>query len=153
MRLAREERRDLFLPDPLAVLAVEVPQAAHQPRLFRQAARAFPDLTFYDADIPLALRHAARYGTFPLARCRVTAANGGQVQAIQALDTPWELDPAPAPLRGLELEPDCDPGHAEPRYLLARFAALRLPLPAGCAAPFAGEPARLAGRTSTPICC
>ncbi len=121
VRLAREERRDLFLPHPVTVLAVEVPCAAHQPRLFRQAARDFGDLTFYDADIPLALRHAARYGTFPLARCRVRAANGGEVQALQVLDTPWELDPSPAPLRGLELEPDCDPAHAEPRYLLARF--------------------------------
>src|SRR4030042_3586420 len=71
LELQRAERRDLFQPQPLTVLAVQVQQPAEQPRLFYQAAGAFPDLTFYDADIPPALRHAAQYATFPLVHCRV----------------------------------------------------------------------------------
>jgi len=62
--LSRQERRDLFQDDPLTVLAVQVENAAEQPDLFRQVAKYFPALTYYDADIPLALRHAAVYATF-----------------------------------------------------------------------------------------
>ena len=121
LSLSRSERRDLFQPQPMPVLAVEVPAACQQPRLFQGAAAAFPDLDFYDADVPLALRHAAVYGTFPLAHCRVEATTGGVVQRIQPLDTRWTLDPPPAPLRSLTLEPDCDPSHGEPRRLLVQY--------------------------------
>jgi DNA polymerase-2 len=116
--LARAERRDLFQTQPLTVLSVQVQQPAEQPRLFFQAAAAFPDLTFYDADIPPALRHAAQYATFPLARCRVEADQHDKVQVLQVLDSPWDLDPEPPPLRVLALQPDVDPAHAEPRCLV-----------------------------------
>jgi DNA polymerase II len=121
MKLSREERRDLFLPHPLPVLAIQVEQAASQERLFRQAAERFPDLTFYDADVPLALRYAAAHAVFPLARCRVAASLDGQVEGIEAQDSPWDLDPLPPPLRTLTLEPAGDPAHAPPMHLLARF--------------------------------
>jgi DNA polymerase-2 len=129
-RLARAERRDLFSPQPLAVLAIQVAQPAAQPRLFLRAAEAFPDVAFYDADLPLALHHAAAYGTFPLARCRLEVSAGGQVQALETLDTPWELDPLAPPLRLLTLEPDCDPFHRAPASLLVRSreASYRLTL-------------------------
>ncbi|HSQ17375.1 MAG TPA: DNA polymerase domain-containing protein [Anaerolineales bacterium] len=116
--LSRLERRDLFYPQPLPVLAARVLQPAQQPGLFRRAAERFPDLNFYDADLPLALHHAAAYGTFPLARCRVETDAEGKVQALQVLDTPWELEPTPAPLRLLRLEPDVDPAHARPQSVL-----------------------------------
>ncbi len=119
--LSRRERRDLFAEQPLAVLAVEVAQAAAQPRLFQQVADAFPDLTYYDADIPLALRYAALYGVFPLARCNLVCSEDGLVQSVEALDTPWDLDAPAPPLRVLSLEPDSDPAHREPQHLLARF--------------------------------
>ena len=130
--LRRAEKRDLFLPEPLPVLAIEVAQAYRQPRLFSQASAAFPELTWYDADLPLALRHAAAWGTFPLAHLQVQADALGRVQRITPLDTRWTLDPPPPPLRILELEPDCDPRHGTPRALLARFgkAEMRLPLDA-----------------------
>lgn len=120
LALSRAEKRDLFLPAPMPVLAVEVARAADQPGLFRRVAQAFPDLSYYDADIPLPLRHTARFGTFPLARVRVDASLDGRVQALEALDRPWDLDPPPAPLRILELEPDSDPAHTPPRALLVR---------------------------------
>jgi DNA polymerase-2 len=118
--LSRAERRDLFQPEPVTVLAIEVPRPAVQPRLFQQVARAFPDLTYYDADLQVTLRYAAAHGVFPLARCRVLVDEEGGVQEITALDTPWDLDPEPPPLRILSLEPDCDPAHAPPTRLRAR---------------------------------
>ena len=128
--LRRAEKRDLFQPAAQAMLAVEVAQAYRQPQLFAQACAAFPDLTWYDADVPVALRHAAACGTFPLAHLLVEADELGRVQRIQPLDTRWTLDPPPAPLRILELEPDCDPRHGTPRTLLVRYekAEWRLPL-------------------------
>ena len=88
--LSRCERRDLFQPQPLTVLAVQVPQPAHQPRLFKRVAKHFPELTYYDADVQLTLRYAAVHRVFPLVRCRVRANDAGQVEEITALDLPWD---------------------------------------------------------------
>lgn len=120
VRLARAKRRDIFAAQPLDLLSVQVQQPAAQPALFQRAAAAFPDLTYYDADIPIQLRHAARFGTFPLAYCQVTTDQQDVVQDIQVLDSPWELDPETAPLRILSLEPDVDPAHAPPSSLRIR---------------------------------
>jgi DNA polymerase-2 len=117
--LARATRQDLF-SGPITVLEVTVSNAARQPGLFRDLAQRFPDLDYYDADIPLPLRFAARHGVFPLARCRAQADENGQLSSLAALDTPWEIDPAPPPLRVLSIKPDCDPGHARPAYLELR---------------------------------
>lgn len=118
--LSRTQRRDLFRDAPVDVLAVEVQHPVDQPRLFRRIARAFPELTYYDADLPLTLRHAAVYGTFPLARCRVLIDQAEEVREIEVLDSPWELDPPAPPLRILSLEPDVDPAHDSPRCLNVR---------------------------------
>ncbi len=115
--LSRTQRRDLFSPEPISVLSIQVADAAAQPLLFQRAAAAFPDLIYYDADLPISLRHAAVFGTFPLAHCRVRADETGQVQAISPLDTPWDLDPPTPPLRILAVEPDVDPFHATPTHL------------------------------------
>ncbi|HUF37996.1 MAG TPA: DNA polymerase domain-containing protein, partial [Anaerolineales bacterium] len=80
------------------------------------ARRAFPDLTWYDADVPFPLRAAARYGVFPLARCEIEC-EGDRLLAVRPLDSPWDLDPEPPPLRALHLEPDSDPAHRDPRCL------------------------------------
>jgi hypothetical protein len=53
--LAREQRRDLFSGDT-PVLSVELARPSDLPRLFQRTSRAFPDLTYYDADIHLSLR-------------------------------------------------------------------------------------------------
>jgi DNA polymerase-2 len=128
--LSKTERRDLFQPQPLTVLAIQVTQPALQPRLFQQVVQNFPDLTYYNADVQLTLRYAAAHQVFPLARCRVRVDDSGQVSEIAALDSPWELDPESPPLRVLSLEPDSDPAHAAPTHLSLRFErfAYRLPL-------------------------
>lgn len=114
---AREARRDLFIGEPIPVLAIQVPQAAAQPDLFSDVSQRFPELTYYDADLPIALRYAAVYGVFPLARCRVRISGEDQLAEIQPLDTPWDVDPLPAPLRILAIDPDVNPAHAPPRQL------------------------------------
>ena len=112
------------------MLAVESDQPARLPALFYRTQQAFPDLNYYDADISLPLRCAAVNGLFPLARVRLEANENHLIQAISVLDTPWELDPPPAPLRQLSLQPDCDPAHADPAFLHVRFESYtyRFPL-------------------------
>ena len=119
--LARDKRCDLFQEDLVDVLAVGVNQAARQPLLFHEITERFPDLDYYNADLHITLRHAARFGTFPLARCYVHTDENGRIEEMRVLDSPWDLDPSPAPLRVLALKPDCDPAHAEPRALVASF--------------------------------
>ena len=120
LRLYRAERRDLFHDQPLTLLAIEMKAPIRQPRLFQQVARRFPELDYYDADLNITLRHAARCGTFPLARCYISANDEGLVRDLRVLDSPWDLDPLEAPLRVLALKPDCDPAHAQPSTLIAR---------------------------------
>lgn len=128
--LARTERVDLFREEPVTALAVQIENAADQPRIFYQLARQFPDLTYYDVDIPIAIRYEAVYDVFPLARCRVVADDHGRVRSVRALDSPWDLDHEQPPLRILTLEPDCDPYHDPPTQLNVRFYhhTYRLPL-------------------------
>ena len=117
--LQRTERRDLF-GGMRTVMAIEVTHPADQPQLFNLLARQFPDLTWYDADLALSLRHAAVHGTFALANCKISVDETGWIRSITVLDSPWTLDlPAPA-MRVIALEPDVDPAHAQPRKLLVR---------------------------------
>jgi DNA polymerase-2 len=119
--LSRAERRELFSGQSIPLLAVQVPQAEQATAVFQQVQQAFPDLTYYDADIPTHLRYTAEHNLFPLARCRVRLMEGNGIQEITPLESPWELDPLPPPLRCLSLEPDCDPAHADPQAILVRY--------------------------------
>ncbi|MDK2981188.1 MAG: polymerase [Chloroflexota bacterium] len=113
------QRQDLYRQEAISVLAVETQPVAIG-ALVRRVSKRFPDLDYYDADIPIAIRYAARYGTFPLAHCRVAHTNGS-LQRITVLDTPWDLDPPAPPLRTLQLELDSDPRYSPPEILTARF--------------------------------
>lgn len=73
--LSREERRDLFQEKPQTVLAVTLPQPQCLEALFRRAARVFPDLVYYDADIPISVRQAVVYSV------RCGACSGGRMRA------------------------------------------------------------------------
>ena len=101
------ERIDLFLDRHIEVLEVRVTVPGNLPRLFRQASRAFPDLTYYDADIPLPQRYVLERELFPLAYCAVDEAQG-TIQRIEALDTPWDVDYELPPLRVMTLRMDGD---------------------------------------------
>ena len=130
IELKRSERKDIFAPQPVQVLEATMPQTAAQPYLFARVGREFPELAYYDADLPITTRHAAIYNTFPLAHCQVEVDEHGKVQSLKTLDTPWELDPPAPPLHLLALEPDVDPAHATPSQLYVRSmsASYRLSL-------------------------
>jgi len=145
VHLARSERKDVFEgtlaphgaktadgglkpPRLVTVLAVEILQPVKLDGLFRKMVAAFPDLTWYDGDISLPLRHAAAYGIFPLAQVRLEV-RAEKVVNITPLDTPWDLEPVPAPLRILSLEPDCDPAHGNPKALIVSYERVRYALP------------------------
>jgi DNA polymerase-2 len=102
LTLARGEHTDLFLDQPVEVLEVGVPQPGRLPALFRQTADAFPNLTYYNADISLAQRYVLARGVFPLAYCTLEV-DGEQVREIRSLDSPWEIDYALPPLRTMAL--------------------------------------------------
>lgn len=128
--LSRQERRDLFLPDPIPVLCAAVHDPAALRPLFEDVADEFPDLTYYDADLPVQIRHAAAFGSFPLARCRVLVDAAGYVQTFEALETPWDLETEPPPLVVLEINlPEGDPRHAAPTCLELRCGAWKQELP------------------------
>jgi len=118
--LSRTQRRDLFT-GLVDVLAVQAPDPVSQNRLFWTVRGRFPDLDYYNADIPVALRYGAAHGLFPLAHCQVVAAEDGRVQAITPLDSRWDIDPSWPELRLLTIEPDVDPGHAEPTALIVKY--------------------------------
>ncbi len=117
-RLERTQRRELFSASPVPLLAVQTDQQDQLTRLFSQTMAAFPDLTYYDVDIPLSLRHAAVYNTFPLARCSLQVDQDNTIQELYVLDSPWEINPPTPPLRILRLEPDVDPTRHDPQTLL-----------------------------------
>lgn len=129
LRLGREVRRDLFVAEPLAVLAAELDTAAALAQLFPLVEQAFPDLSYYDVDVQIQTRHAAVYGTFPLAQCRISVDGQQCLQALEVLDSAWDRDPERPPLRILELNLHDDPRHAPPATLELRCGAWHQTLP------------------------
>jgi DNA polymerase-2 len=113
-QLSRAERQDLFADQPLVVLQIITRTPLEQEKLFSHLKQAFPDLAYYDADIPIDLRYAAQTGVFPLARCRVQASEDGEIQDLETLDSPWGIDAPPVPLQVMSLVPDTNPDHKEP---------------------------------------
>ncbi len=105
--LARDEQTDLFLDRAIEVLKVSVRVPDRLARLFRQVADFRPDLTYYNADIPLPQRYVLARGVFPLAYCAVDV-EGDRIRHIEALDTPYEIDYSLPQLRTMVLQLDGD---------------------------------------------
>jgi DNA polymerase II len=118
--LSRTQREDLH-EGTKDVLEVNVINPLLFDELFKEVNQRFPDLLYYDVDIPLILRYTAKYGVFPLGHCRVEVEEGWKISRITLLDTPWQLDPRLPDLRELHLRPDADPSHAQPKYLSVKF--------------------------------
>jgi len=126
--LSRVERRDLFQAESMPVMRIEVSNREDLQRVFYRTQSVFPDLDYYDMDISPSLRHAADYGTFPLACCEF-ALEGEQVKSIRPLETPWDLDAILPPLRILKLEPDTEPNHSHPLKLKIQYGRVSYSLP------------------------
>jgi DNA polymerase-2 len=119
VKLDRTARRDLFLGER-DVLSVTTSSPAKLPKIFSGLSRQFPALDYYDADIPLSLRFIAQTNTHLLGRCRVEQDNEW-VRGIEPLNSPWEIDPTPIPLRILTLSPDSNPAIRKPTQLRIRY--------------------------------
>lgn len=128
VKLARTQRDDLYA-GAQDVMEIRVLSPALYWELFQEVSDYFPELTYYDADIPLVLRYNAAHRVFPLAHCQIAAQPGGKVFEISALDTPWDLSPALPLLRELSLRPDTDPGHGPPNSLLIDYERYSFCLP------------------------
>jgi DNA polymerase-2 len=115
VKLERMVRRDLFLGER-DMLAVTVSNPSALPSLFAELSRQFPALDYYNADIPLSLRFIGQTNTHLLGKCRVRL-DDEMVQAIEPLDSSWEIEPVPIPIRILTLSPDVNPAIHKPKYL------------------------------------
>jgi hypothetical protein len=120
VRLQRVQRKDLHegMKD---VLEVKVINPLDFDELFKEVYGGFPDLLYYDTDIPLILRYAAKYSVFPVGRCKIQVRTGWKISSIVPLDDPWELDPRLPDLRVVEIRPDHNPSHSTPRHLSIHF--------------------------------
>jgi DNA polymerase-2 len=76
------------------------------------------------------LGYGAKFGVFPLGRCKIEVKQGWSISRITPLDTPREVEPELPDLRTLEIRPDDNPHHALPQYLRVQFDRFdyRLPL-------------------------
>jgi DNA polymerase-2 len=122
VQLARRQKADLFAGG-LDVLAVTVSQPAHLATVFHTVRRQFPELDYYDADIPLWLRLAAAWSVFPLAYCQIVADDNGRIQQMTPRETPWQTKPTQPPLTIMRLEPDQPPSRATPTAVRVRCGA------------------------------
>ena len=117
--LARTRRKDLFNGE-CDVLAITVSHPYELPKIYRDLSDEFPMLDYYDADIPLSLRYAAQTDARLLSRCRFKL-DRELVCAVEALDSPWALNPRSIPLRILQLSPNIEPALGTPTRLQVKY--------------------------------
>ncbi len=129
LQLSRVEKQDLFVEKPLPVLEIMTETPLGQEKLFNQLKRSFPGLAYYNADISVDLRYAARTGTFPLARCRVLTTDEGEIKTLETLDSPWTIDSPQVPLLVMSLVPDANPDHREPTSLKVHISGKHYTFP------------------------
>ena len=132
--LARTRRTDLFAGER-DVLAITVPHPHELPKIFHNLSHEFPMLDYYDADIPLPLRFAARTDVRLLSHCRFIL-DGELVCALEALDSPWALNPCSIPLRILNLSPNIEPALGMPSKLKVKYERVEYSLNLEPARPF-----------------
>ncbi len=119
IELSRVERRDLF-SGFIPVLQAQIVHPVEAASIFARAAQTFPALTYYDADIPISLRYAARYNVYPLAYCEIRVHKVNTIEEIRPLTSPWELNTPLPPIKVMHLEPDKDPFYGMPTRLKLR---------------------------------
>ncbi len=114
VQLERCERQELFAGKPVTVMSITAQGPVQAKSIFADISTVFPDLTYYDADLSPNLRHAALYGTFPLAKVQVEADRNGMIGSIETQDKPWDIEHEQAPLRVMSFEPDSNPLRQKP---------------------------------------
>jgi DNA polymerase-2 len=127
--LERTQRRDLF-SGLLDVLAITVPDPVQAQDLFYQIRNLYPEVTWYDADIPIAMRYAAAWNVFPMAKLDIEMDEDDWIRGVQVLDSPWVLEPEFPKVKILRIRPDTDPSRTPPEHIWIKTweKLLRLPL-------------------------
>jgi DNA polymerase-2 len=130
VKLQYTQRADLFhgMQD---VVEARAPNPASYPQLFREVSRQFPDLVFYDADIPLPLRFTTAWDVFMMGHCEVNAQADGQLISLTTDDTPAALDPRLPRFRKLNLRPTSDPSSTSPKHLVIKYDGFYVRAPLG----------------------
>jgi DNA polymerase II len=128
VKLAKVTRDDLF-DGPQEVMEIRVQSPTIFRKLFREAKDNFPDLNYYDVDVPLTIRYVAKHNVFMLALCKADVDASGNIINIRALDSPEDLDHKLPHFRILSLATDKDPSHEPPKYLNAKFGKSYIRLP------------------------
>jgi DNA polymerase-2 len=118
--LYRTQRRDLH-EGTKDLLEIDVRHPCLFDELFKEVYQRFPDLQYYDVDIPLIVRYAAEHGVVPVGFCKIKVEQGWEIATVTSLDDPWQLDSKLPPLRTLKIIPDVNPSHEIPRHLLIHF--------------------------------
>jgi DNA polymerase-2 len=118
LHLSRVSRKELF-DGNIDVLEVRIENPALQPRIFRLSHERFPDLDYYNANIPFAIRYHAAFNLFPLAFCTIEANVAGEILRIETSDERWDINPKLPPLRILALQPNTNPGQFAPSLIKA----------------------------------
>jgi len=120
--IQRVDRREI---DGEAIPVTEI--SVHQPIAFtplvRSLIRRFDALQFYQADVSLPQLYFYDRGLFPLARCEAETTPDWTIQAIRALDSPWDTGYVMPPLSILELALDGsspNPNHGGAFHLVVR---------------------------------
>ena len=113
-KLYRTEKQDIFHPNPITVLAVEVTSPVEQPQVFKALSSQFPDLDYYNADVTLFLRHASLHQTYPLCYCSIEHDDTCTLQNIHVMETPWELSVSRPPSEFLPWNRTIHPSTANP---------------------------------------
>ena len=119
--LFREMKKDVFQPELLCVLRIDMFGPVSQQACFRTLQKVFPDLTWYNADISVQARHAARHESFPMAFCELKYEDDGTLLEFRVLNSRWDLPLLLPSLQKMELIPDCDPSKQEPGALEIRI--------------------------------
>ncbi len=128
VELNRVQREDLHLGIK-DVLEVKISTPSSFDEIFKEVNQSFPDLLYYDVDIPLILRYAAEYNVFPLGHCKIDVEEGWKITNLEPLDEPWELDPNLPDLRVMQIRPNVDPSHTAPQSLLVHFDRFKYQFP------------------------
>jgi len=118
------ERYELGALHPTPVLEVSVHAPAQFSSLTQHLIRDCPDAQFFHVDVSLPQRYFYDRQLFPLVHCEADLTAEGRIQAIQALESPWDTDYGFPPLRIMELSPDSplpNPNHGGRGSLMVRM--------------------------------
>ena len=130
LKLSRESKRDVFRPEALCVLRVDMNGPSTQKACFQTLQKAFPDLTWYNADLSVQARHCAEFDSFPLAWCELEYDElDRSIRELRVLNSRWDLAVLHPVMRRMELIPDRDPGGQKPGAVDAHLDGKKLRIP------------------------